>query len=672
MPATRFSALDLLELPPLDREVYLWVARNGPADAEAVSDGTGHDAGEVGRVVARLVHEGRLRQLADGRVEAALGRISSRTTLPARLWPALLATDRPYTEQEIATLRTAIPILRFARARMTEFTDHGPGHALRVRSFAIQLGYLIGLTDAERHLLRVAALFHDVGNAVDRERHHVISQETVEKLAENGAIPFDRPETEVIGLLCRWHRREYDPSRVDSLRSGSIRTGLLASVLRVADAMDIDHRRADQDESFREVLRLFYPGELPYWTSLEEIAGLRIRAADAVQIHVFTWDDAAGNMQIDMLSRDLRSTPLPWSVLRVPVAGSESPRRPDADPPSPSPATGRALLVFPFDPHALVMASLSRQHLAAANVVVDLLCYPDSPEASSWLWSEALAEPAAGYTRLIVIGDRPHPGLTSQVCQAVRRWRAGDAAVSLLNRHESNWSRLPEVLPLGVEATLGGDWVYFWGDEVSRADLAWARIAALCVRDPTLSTVGVTAEERAVTHGLLRAVFDALAGESPADGDGWRARAEPILDRIAASDRAWFVDQAAGFAATYAAATSAGRVSGRAIVFDRAPGAIPQAVPWLLEAAIEGQGRTEERGIRFNVPYAIATWAEGDAIELVAVSHWREEAAIPIRLLYPDDVGPPPQGNEHALRVRIAADHAPIVVRRLVDACNRS
>jgi hypothetical protein len=41
-------------------------------------------------------------------------------------------------------------------------------------------------------------------------------------------------------------------------------------------------------------------------------------------------------------------------------------------------------------------------------------------------------------------------------------------------------------------------------------------------------------------------------------------------------------------------------------------------------------------------------------------------------LLYPDDVGPTPRGNEHALHARLTGDRAPHVVRRLVDACNRA
>ena len=381
MPPTRFSTLDLLDLPPLEREIVLCAARNGPVTADLLAAATGRDPAAVSGVIAGLIEDGRLRRLADGRIEVAYGRVGRRTTLPARFWPALLATDRPYTTQEIATLRAAIPILEFARARMTQFADHGPGHALRVRSFAVQLAYLIGLTAAERHLLRVGALFHDVGNVVDRHRHHLISQETVERLAADGELPFSRAEAEVIGLLCRWHRREYDPDRVDVLRGEQVRTGLLASVLRVADAMDIDHRRADHDQSFKKVLRHFYPDQLGYWSSLEEIAGVRIRCASNVNLPVFTWSPVVDNIQIDMLRRDLVGTPLPWSVEQISVAGSATAPATGPRPGGPAGAGGRVLVAFPFDPHSLVMAALSCKHLAAAGSAVDVLCYSDLPVA---------------------------------------------------------------------------------------------------------------------------------------------------------------------------------------------------------------------------------------------------------------------------------------------------
>jgi hypothetical protein len=694
MTDTNFSFLDVFDLPDLQREIVLYLARNGPADATALAQATGLDPAEVHTVLDALVEKGRVRLLANGQADAVLGRVKSRTTLPAQLWHALLATDRLYSNQDIATLRTAVPILQFARARLVEFADHGPGHALRAKSFASQLGHIMGLGQAEQRLLRAGALFHDVGNAINRERHNVISQETVIRLTAEGELPFSAREAEVVGLLCRWHRREYNPDRRDDLSGEMIRTGLLASILRVADAMDIDHRRSDYTDRFSRVLQFFYPQQLPYWTSLEEILGVRIRCTPAVQLQVFTQGHIKANLQIAMLRGDLDSTPLDWSVRQIAVDGGllddlswleragEKRNRRFAPAPVPggiAPRTGLgadrnrpALLVFPFDPHSLIMAALSRQHLVADGCEVELLCYPDTPDGPDWLWGQVLSETDPGqYDRLVVIGDRPDPGVTSQLLRTARRWQTAGTAVSFLNRHEANWSRLPALLQLGVEVILGGDWAYFWGDTISQSDLAWGRIAALCTRDPTQSTVGLRGEEQAITQGLLKVVYDA-ASQPADDTDGWAALAKPILDRIQAGDRVYFADQAGSFAAIYATTTDPGQVEGRVLRFEKAPSEFPHAHYWALEVAIERHGRVLERGIHFNVPYAIATWPDGDMVELLAINHWREEEAIPIRLLYPADLGPPPVGNESTIQVRLPAVQAEMVVRALIDACNRS
>ena len=64
-------------------------------------------------------------------------------------------------------------------------------------------------------------------------------------------------------------------------------------------------------------------------------------------------------------------------------------------------------------------------------------------------------------------------------------------------------------------------------------------------------------------------------------------------------------------------------------------------------------------------------WPDGEAVELLAINHWREEQAYPIRLLYPADLGPPPAGNEGSVRVRLPAAQADGVVRALLGACNQ-
>jgi hypothetical protein len=319
------------------------------------------------------------------------------------------------------------------------------------------------------------------------------------------------------------------------------------------------------------------------------------------------------------------------------------------------------------------MAALSRKHLTAAGCTVEPLCYPDTADGPNWLWNGGLLEISPeGFDRLVLIGDRPDALITPQMLDTVRLWQKSGVTVGVLNRHEANWPRLPRLLELGAEVVLGGDWAYFWGDAASEADLVWGRIGALCTRDPTQSTVGITAEELAVTQGLLSVVYKTVA-EPPADDTaGWLAAAEPILDRIAADDRAHFARQAGGFAETCARAACPPRVEGQVVVFDQAPGEIPQAYYWMMEATIEDQGRMPERGIRFNVPYAIAAWPDGDAIEVLAINHWREEEAIPIRLLYPLDLGPPPQGNESTIRIRMSAKEAAAVIPALTAACNHT
>ncbi len=664
------SILDLLDLPDPQRELLLWLARHGPTESATLIESAGLEPADAQQALAALLEQGQVKRLANGQLDAIAGRVRSRKTLPAQLWNALLTTDRHYSEQDTATLRTAVPILQLARARLVAFADHGPGHALRVKSFVGQLGSLLGLSGVEHGLLRAAALFHDVGNIVDRGEHHVISQETVIRLVADGALPFTAQEAEIVGLLCRWHRREYNAQRSDDVNGRTIRTGLLASILRVADAMDIDHRRSDYPERWFEVIRFFFPGELPYWTSLEEILGVRIQCTPAVELQVFTKGEVKDNIEITRLRDDLAGTPFQWALQQIAVRGErlDASSCPEG---APRHGNGSALLAFPFEPHSVVMAALSRKNLTAAGYDVELLCYPDTAGGPGWLWCQVLPEIAPeDHQRLVVIGDRSDSAVTPQLLRTVKRWRETGIPISVLNRHEANWTRLPALLQRGAEVVLGGDWTYFWGEPAGQQDLTWGRIAALCTRDPTQSTVGLTDEEEAVTEGLVKTVYDA-ARQPASDTDGWAALVGPILDRIEADDRAFFLAQSPGFAAAYATEAQPGRVEGRVLLFEVAPSRFPQSCYWTLQAAIERQGRSPERGIRFRVPYAIAAWHDDDMVELLGINHWREEEAVPIRLLYPAALGPPPAGNEGTVQVRLPAGQADRVVRALLDACNQ-
>ncbi len=687
---TTSPALNLLALPPLQRTIMVYLLREGAIMPGALAARLALDPTAVQSALANLQTSGRVRLTADGLLAANPGH-TRRRTLPARLWPALQTASRLYSAQEIITLRTAVPIVQFARAKLGEFTDHGPDHVLRVKAFATQLGYVMGLTANEQHVLRAAALFHDVGNIIDRTRHHIISQETVTKLVATGQLPFSTGEAALIGLLCRWHRKEYDPARTDQLYGETIRTGLAASVLRVADALDSDYRRVDYGAKFKRVVELFFPHEIAFMDDLATILGIRICCTPALHLQVFVQEQTVveASYHIGALRKDVAETPIPCTiqVFKCPSQPSVAHTEPPATvlgrgnsnqathPPLPA-----ALLVAPFDPHSLVMAALSHKQLCAAGYRVELLVYPDTHGATTWLWQEGLTDfTPEHFTQLVVIGDRPDGASTTALLATVTRWQRAGATVTLLNRHQANWARLPDLLQLGVQVTLGGDWAYFWGHRVDEVDLFWGRIAALCTRDPIQSAVGVTAEEENVSQGLLKVIYDAIADtvrQPPPDGEGWVAVAMPILDQISADARAWFAGQAAAFRLTYASLPLTPCVQGKVLCFDLATTGQGHMVFWGLERAIEVNGRAAERGIAFNTPYAIATWidpndeAMGDMVQLLALNHWREEEATPIRLLYPADLGPVPEGNESAIRVRLPAAQAAQVVQALIAACN--
>src|SRR5262245_45068401 len=125
MTPTRRGPLDLLALTSLQRRVIVHLTREGPADASTLAQALSQDPAELRQTLAELAKMGSIHLSGDGQAEINLGR-TRRRSLPARLWPALLATNRLYSIQEIAILRTAVPILQFARAKMGEFADHGP------------------------------------------------------------------------------------------------------------------------------------------------------------------------------------------------------------------------------------------------------------------------------------------------------------------------------------------------------------------------------------------------------------------------------------------------------------------------------------------------------------------------------------------------------------------
>ncbi|MBU8895405.1 Ppx/GppA family phosphatase [Corallococcus sp. H22C18031201] len=121
-------------------------------------------------------------------------------------------------------------------------------HARQVARLALalfdDLAALHQLPLSARPHLEAAALLHDIGNAVNYERHHKHTY----YLIRNADIPgLADGEREVIARVARYHRRSPpDPrhSGMEGLTPAEVRTvRKLATLLRVADSLDRSHHQ---------------------------------------------------------------------------------------------------------------------------------------------------------------------------------------------------------------------------------------------------------------------------------------------------------------------------------------------------------------------------------------------------------------------------------------------
>jgi exopolyphosphatase/guanosine-5'-triphosphate,3'-diphosphate pyrophosphatase len=130
----------------------------------------------------------------------------------------------------------------------------GEAHGRQVSKLALalfdDLARLHGLPAAARPYLEVAALLHDVGHAVNYQKHH---KHTHYLIASSDLPGLSDREREVVGLIARFHRRSKPDATHELLQElppGEFRiVRKCATLLRVADSMDRSHHQPVQQLS---------------------------------------------------------------------------------------------------------------------------------------------------------------------------------------------------------------------------------------------------------------------------------------------------------------------------------------------------------------------------------------------------------------------------------------
>jgi exopolyphosphatase / guanosine-5'-triphosphate,3'-diphosphate pyrophosphatase len=119
-------------------------------------------------------------------------------------------------------------------------------HGRHVAKLALTLfdatALVLGLNGTARELLEYAALLHDIGHAIDHDRHNRHSYYLIKNA---DLLGFDPGEVEVMALAARSHRKQggqLDSTELRGLSAGHRRLVRgLAAILRVADALDRSH-----------------------------------------------------------------------------------------------------------------------------------------------------------------------------------------------------------------------------------------------------------------------------------------------------------------------------------------------------------------------------------------------------------------------------------------------
>jgi len=148
--------------------------------------------------------------------------------------------DRP-ASQEPAVISAA----RVFADRMGHNTAHGEQVRMVARSLFDQLSDLHAMPPELAPVLEVAALLHDIGEVVHRRAHHKHG----EYMILHGRIPgLENPEREMVAAVVRAHRKSAPDARKHQIyaalpeaRQEQVRK--LCALLRVADALDADHRQ---------------------------------------------------------------------------------------------------------------------------------------------------------------------------------------------------------------------------------------------------------------------------------------------------------------------------------------------------------------------------------------------------------------------------------------------
>jgi len=299
-----------------------------------------------------------------------------------------------FDKRELFFMRIVWPLMAKASGRYWEYADHGPKHVEKVRRFINLLGHIYGLEHHELELARLAAIAHDLGMVWERETHEVVTGKILDLLSNKYPTLFGKEELPAIKEICLKHRTsndeeggDYNPDEILTIKGKEYRSGLIISLLRVADGLDMDYKRVNDysvNSIERDIIKDFDKEKERHLSSLDSILGVRILCDRRPCFEIFTNNTFKAVLQINRILNEIQLTPLRIPVhihiVRDEIEGTQFP----AD-------SNKSLVCSYFSPSGIITACISKKNIGRMigdPSQVEIWCHPEKTRYINKFWSD--------------------------------------------------------------------------------------------------------------------------------------------------------------------------------------------------------------------------------------------------------------------------------------------
>lgn len=519
------------------------------------------------------------------------------------------------------SLRYMIKAREIAYAK--HMTDHGPLHAQRVYAICRWLGTIFTLTEYESALLQASALLHDIGMAsADREKHNEESEFLVISSAEDKTLPFSTEEAALVGKLCRWHRgKDYNNECIEVCENNKIRVGLLASILRLSDELDLDYRRTDFDSpKDMQFIEKYDKNQLQYHKSVLSILGVRIRADKFSKCFELLIDDIGGaKLQIERLINEILGTPLPFPVKILPT------KKGFVVPQSTSTLRRKALICAYCNPHGLLTAVLSKINLKLVGIDAEIICSNKETAAPEIFWKKASELQFKNYELAYFIDlhiDKTTISIVKEIISINIKCKIFISGATLTSS-----VYISEIIDSGATLFLGDEHVIFYADFLTESMPFWIKVAGACNIDSHVTQKNTNKEIYEASNGLKHAMFKYFANSD-------HNPIEDIIKNIETDNRKYFIAESARFDEKIKSVQIEKMTFGRVLLI-KSTSNIPGRFiyEWIIHH-IMTSGCVPYENFEFKTPYVIypVYRSDGTSMRVLFASYFKNSnTTLPIR-----------------------------------------